>query len=154
MDGTFDGGAPGARNGGADEATVARYRADPRRAVSEDRIVCLVCGAAFRQLTNTHVATHAMTPLDYKRAYGYNRRRPLMCHALRRLYSTRAVRVRLADRIRRRPIVADPELRRRAVARTVPLEEILTRRDIQRQPRRRWSTRDPQGRFLARAAQG
>jgi hypothetical protein len=154
MDGTFDGRAVRARGDGADAAAVARYRADPRQAVSEDRIVCLVCGAAFRQLTNTHVATHAMTPLDYKRTYGYNLRRPLMCHALRRLYSTRAVRVRLADRIRRRPIVADPELRRRAVARTVPLEEILTRRDIQRRPRRRWSPRDRHGRFLASATQG
>lgn len=126
---------------------LARYRDDPRLAVRDDDIVCLECGASFRQLTNTHILSHGMTSADYKLAYGYNARRALMCHALRRLYTERAVRAGLADRIRRRPIVENPELRRRAGRRPILFEELLTRRDIQQRPRRRWSARDGQGRF-------
>ncbi|MBI1728226.1 MAG: hypothetical protein HYR50_13270 [Candidatus Rokubacteria bacterium] len=55
-----------------------------------------------------------------------------MCRALCRLYAERAVRSGLASRIRSRPIVADPDLRRRGGMRPVTLEELLTRRDARR----------------------
>jgi predicted transcriptional regulator len=105
---------------------------DPRRAVEEDQIVCLICGARFRQLTNTHLRGHGVSAVGYKQRFGYNRGRPLMCRALSRLYAERAVRSGLASRIRTRPIVADPELRRRGGMRPVTLEELLTRRDARR----------------------
>ena len=111
---------------------LAILRRDPRRAVEEEQIVCLICGGRFRQLTNTHLRSHALSALEYKRRVGYNRGRPLMCRALCRLYAERAVRSGLASRIRTRPIVADPELRRRGGMRPVTLEEILTRRDARR----------------------
>jgi len=120
---------------------------DPRKAIGEDEIVCLVCGKAFRQLTNTHLASHGFTADEYRQRFGYNRRRPLMCLALLRLYQERARDVGLADRIRRRPIVADPELRRQGGARTVFLEEFLTRSELQQRPRARWDRRDGQGRY-------
>jgi len=116
---------------------LSMYRDDPRSAVREDAIICLACGESFRQLTNTHLLAHGMTCDDYKDAYGYNARRALMCHALRRLYTERAVQTRLAARIRRRPILEDPALRRRAGRRRIVFEEFLTRRDIQQRPRRR-----------------
>jgi hypothetical protein len=105
---------------------------DPRRAVEEEQIVCLICGARFRQLTNTHLRGHGVSAVGYKQRFGYNRGRPLMCRALSRLYAERAVRSGLASRIRIRPIVADPELRRRGGMRPVTLEELLTRRDARR----------------------
>src|SRR5262249_16985898 len=135
----------------ADEATrLGGLQRDPRRAVLEHEIVCLICGDAFRQLTNTHVAAHGLTSLEYKVRFGYNLGRLLMCHALRRLYAERARRAGLAAHIRRRPIVDEPELRRRGGARPIMLEDVLTRRDVQRRPRRRWSARDPRGRFARR----
>jgi predicted transcriptional regulator len=112
--------------------TLSGLRADPRQAVQEDAIHCLVCGGVFRQLTNTHLRSHALTADEYKRRFGYNRGRPLMCRALRSLYADRAVRNGLASRIRQRPILARPELRRRGGARTIALEELLTRRDVRR----------------------
>lgn len=111
---------------------LAVLRRDPRRAVEEERIACLICGARLRQLTNTHLRGHALSALEYKRRFGYNRRRPLMCRALSRLYAERAVRSGLALRIRCRPIMADPELRRLGGMRPVTLEELLTRRDARR----------------------
>ena len=108
---------------------LAILRRDPRRAVEEEHIVCLICGASFRQLTNTHLRGHALSALEYKWRFGYNRGRPLMCRALCRLYAERAVRSGLASHIRSRPIVVDPELRRRGGMRPVTLEELLTRRE-------------------------
>jgi predicted transcriptional regulator len=112
--------------------TLSGLRADPRQAVQQDSIHCLVCGGGFRQLTNTHLRGHGLTADEYKRRFGYNRGRPLMCRALRSLYSDRAVRNGLASRIRQRPILARPELRRRGGARMIALEELLTRREARR----------------------
>ncbi len=105
------------------------FEGDPRRAVREDAIVCLVCAKAFRQLNSTHLGLHGLTAEAYKRKFGYNRRRPLMCGALKRLYTERVVLVGLAAAIRRRPILAQPELRRRGGLRLIALEEVLTRRE-------------------------
>ena len=99
-----------ARPGAADLPGTwrAALRADPRRAIQEDTIRCLVCGRAFRQLTNTHLGAHGIGSAAYKRRFGYNRGRPLMCRALQRLYAQRAVRSGLAARIRSRPILGIP----------------------------------------------
>jgi len=113
---------------------LTALRADPRQAVQQDWIRCLVCGGIFRQLTNTHLRSHGLTAEEYKRRFGYNRGRPLMCRALCRLYADRAVKNGLAARIRERPILVRPELRRRGGTRTISLEELLTRRDVRRIP--------------------
>ena len=93
-------------------ASLQMLLADPRLAVQEDCIVCLICGGRLRQLTNTHLLAHATDVAAYRTRFGYNRRRALMCLALRRFYAERAVRSGLADRIQRRPIMDTPELRR------------------------------------------
>lgn len=117
-------------------AMLAILRADPRRAIQEDGIQCLICGRVFRQLTNTHLRAHTVSAAEYKRRFGYNRGRPLMCLTLARLYTERAVKSGLAARIRQRPILVEPELRRRGGFRTIALEEMLTRRDARRRATR------------------
>ena len=113
--------------------SLSRWRVpldtDPRQAIREDTIRCLICGRTFRQLTNTHLRAHGISSKEYKRRFGYNRGRSLMCHALQRLYIERAVRTELAAQIRSRPILVNPELRRRGGVRRIALEELLTRRD-------------------------
>ena len=106
---------------------LASMLADPRRAVTEETIACLLCGGLFRQLTNTHLRGHGMTADEYKLRFGYNRRRALMCGALRQLYAERALRTELASHIGWRPIVKVLELRRRGGMRPTTLEERLTR---------------------------
>ncbi len=67
-----------------------------------------------------------------------SRGRPLMSRSLHRLYSERAVRSGLASYIRQRPILAEPELRRRGGHRPIALEGLLTRRELrQRAPQPR-----------------
>jgi predicted transcriptional regulator len=129
----------GAR-GAAGRLTLAGLRADPRQAVQSDAIRCLVCGGLFRQLTNTHLRGHGLTADEYKRRFGYNRGRPLMCRELHQLYAARAVKSGLASRIRQRPILVRPELRRRGGARTIALEELLTRREVRQRLREAHAT--------------
>ena len=130
LQGPANGRPPAAPVTAARRSPLAALRADPRQAVEQDLIRCLVCGSAFRQLTNTHLRAHGMSAEVYKRQFGYNRGRPLMCLALQRLYTERAVKIGLASRIRQRPILVRPELRRRGGARTIALEEVLTRREV------------------------
>lgn len=114
---------------------LLQLTADPRRAITEEAIICLVCGGTYRQLTNTHLHTHGMTTKSYKLRFGYNRGRPLMCLVLVRRYADRAASIGLASLIQRRPIVTDPDLRRRGPQRPITLEERLARQDA---VRRRW----------------
>jgi hypothetical protein len=93
--------------------------------------MCLVCGKAFRQLTNTHLRSHDLTTASYKIRFGYNRRRPLMSQVLQRMYTARAIQTSLASRIRCRPILSNPELRKLGGHRPIALEEVLARRDAQ-----------------------
>src|SRR5262245_25226591 len=58
--------------GAGDDRRLDEYRRDPRRAITEDGVVCLVCGACFRHLTNTHLRRHGLTSDQYKRRFGYN----------------------------------------------------------------------------------
>ena len=111
-------------------SVLATLRADPRQAIQEDSIRCLVCAGVFRQLTNTHLRGHGLSAAEYKTRFGYNRGRPLMCRTLARMYADRARSAGLAARIRQRPILLEPELRRRGGARSISLEELLTRREI------------------------
>jgi predicted transcriptional regulator len=128
--------APAGTNGAARAPrmlpNLAALRADPRLAIAEDSIRCLICGQSFRQLTNTHLRAHDMSAIEYKQRFGYNRGRPLMCRVLQRLYADRAVKTGLASQIRSRPILVEPKLRRLGGSRTIALEELLTRRDARR----------------------
>ena len=120
------------------------YLQDPRLAITEHAIVCLVCGRPFRHLTNTHLRRHGLTSDEYKQRFGYNMSRALMIAGVRTLHSANANRLGLAGRIRRRPIVDDIELRRQGGRHPHTLEEMLTRRD-RRLPFA--GARDNRGRF-------
>ena len=124
---------------------------DPRRAILDEGIVCLVCGRIFRHLTNTHLAHHGLTSEGYKQSFGYNGGRSLMGRAVRQLHADNAIRRGLAQMIRRRPIVADPALRARGGTRVRAREEWLSRRESRRQPGT-MPSRDASGRFVTAAA--
>ena len=38
--------------------------------IQRNQIICLVCGKAFKLLSNRHLALHGMTPREYKQKYG------------------------------------------------------------------------------------
>jgi hypothetical protein len=65
---------------------------EPRLAIREHDIVCLICGGAFQRLTNTHLRSHRTNALDYKQRFGYHPDRALMSTALLRQLATRVTR--------------------------------------------------------------
>ncbi len=111
-------------------------RKDPRLALRDQEIVCLVCGRAFRQLNNTHLRSHGLSVEEYRRTFGYNRRTALMAQELRAFYRDRAVRIRLASRIRENPLRRDPGLAAQGPRRPIRLEEHLNRREAARRAAR------------------
>lgn len=128
------------------DAKLPEYLRDPRRAITEERVVCLMCGRCFRHLTNTHLRLHGLTSDQYKQRFGYNSRRALMVAAVRQTHAVNANRLGLADRIRSNPIYENIELRRQGGRHPHALEEMLTRRE--RQPHTHTSQpRDGRGRF-------
>lgn len=128
------------------ETTPLEYLRDPRRAITETGIVCLVCGRAFRHLTNTHLRAHGLTSGEYKQRFGYNVRRALMILPVRRAHADNARKSGLAGRIRRNPIFEGIELRRLGGRRPHTLEEGLTRRETRRRSPFT-ALRDSRGRF-------
>src|SRR5262245_17012289 len=92
-----------------DISTLEECRRDPRKAVTEVGVICLVCGVMFRHLTNTHLRSHGLTSAEYKEQFGYNMRRALMIPSSLQTHSQNAKKAGLASRIRHRAIFEDVE---------------------------------------------
>ncbi len=57
---------------------LAFYRIHFRKALQDDAVVCLECGALFRDLNNHLLPAHGLTADAYKEAWGYNRKTALI----------------------------------------------------------------------------
>lgn len=57
---------------------------EPQKAIREKSIICCVCGKSFKILTKKHLASHDLTPAEYREKYGYKKNFPLVCKSLQR----------------------------------------------------------------------
>jgi predicted transcriptional regulator len=57
---------------------------DPKKAIREKTILCCACGKSFKILTKKHLASHGLTPEEYREKYGYKKKLPLVCKSLQR----------------------------------------------------------------------
>lgn len=57
---------------------------DPQKAIREKSIICCVCGKSFKILTKKHLASHDLTPDEYREKFGYKKKLPLVCKSLQR----------------------------------------------------------------------
>lgn len=55
---------------------------DPKKAIKEKSVTCLECGKNFKVLTKKHLATHGLTPEEYREKYGYKKNAPLIAKSL------------------------------------------------------------------------
>ena len=74
-----EGGASGGEGEAPQEPAV-----DPKKAVREKSVVCLECGKKFKVLTKKHLATHDLTPEEYKEKWGFKKNAPLIAKDLAR----------------------------------------------------------------------
>jgi len=57
---------------------------DPKKAIKEKSITCVICGKSFKLLTKKHLASHGLTADEYRERCGYKKGAPLVCKALQR----------------------------------------------------------------------
>ena len=57
---------------------------DPKKAVKEKSITCVICGKTFKLLTKKHLASHGFTTDEYRAHCGYKKGVPLVCKSLQR----------------------------------------------------------------------
>lgn len=55
---------------------------DPKRSILKNKIICLECGAEFKQISAKHLDTHDLTPKEYRKKYGFPASQPLSCKSL------------------------------------------------------------------------
>lgn len=54
----------------------------PENSIQNDKVICLECGAEFKQLTQKHLASHDLNPKEYKKKYGFTMQTPLSAKSL------------------------------------------------------------------------
>ena len=65
-------------------ATPGSTDIDPAKAIKEKSIACVKCGKTFKFLTKKHLASHNLTPEEYREQCGYKKGTPLVCKSLQR----------------------------------------------------------------------
>ncbi len=78
--------ANGIKNIALDEGSEDTVQAviDPQKAIKEKSIACCACGKTFKILTKKHLATHDLSPTEYREKFGYKKGQPLVCKSLQR----------------------------------------------------------------------
>jgi predicted transcriptional regulator len=57
---------------------------DPKNAIKEKSVTCCECGKSFKVLTKRHLATHGLTPEQYREKFGYKKGTSLVAKSLAR----------------------------------------------------------------------
>ena len=57
---------------------------DPQKSIREKSVVCLECGKSMKLLSKKHLATHGLTPQEYKEKWGFKKNQSLVAKALSR----------------------------------------------------------------------
>jgi predicted transcriptional regulator len=57
---------------------------DPKKAIREKSIICMECEKSFKVLTRRHLASHGLTPDEYREKWGYKKGTSLVAKSLAR----------------------------------------------------------------------
>ena len=82
----------------ADEA--AELKLTPADSIQNDKVICLECGAEFRQLTQKHLAVHGMSGKEYRKKYGFTMKTPLAARSVIKMRSKIAKKRGLPEKLR------------------------------------------------------
>lgn len=72
-----------------------------RDSVQEDKVICLECGAEFKQLTHLHLQRHGLTVDEYKHKHGLPKRQPLIAKALSETKRRKAKELGLGEKLQK-----------------------------------------------------
>lgn len=57
---------------------------DPKKSIREKSVICLECGKSMKLLSKKHLATHGLTPQQYKEKWGLKKNQSLVAKSLSR----------------------------------------------------------------------
>jgi predicted transcriptional regulator len=66
------------------EAVKTPSLEDAKKAIREKSIICMECEKSFKVLTKRHLATHGLTPEQYREKWGYKKGTSLVAKSLAR----------------------------------------------------------------------
>lgn len=92
-----------------DAETLHRERAAANRVPKDNAIICLECLKPFKMLTHKHMATHGLTPIEYRAKWGYAKDAPLICKSLQRRRRKKMKDIKLWEKRRKKPVDTDTE---------------------------------------------
>jgi predicted transcriptional regulator len=73
----------------------------PENSIQEDKIICLECGAEFKQLTNKHLVSHGMDQKGYKKKYGFKMGTKLTSKSLVEIRQKVAEKIGLSEKLKK-----------------------------------------------------
>jgi len=75
----------------------------PAKAIKEASVTCLECGKSFKIITKKHLASHGLTPEEYREKYGYKKGAPLAAKSLQRERRKKMKEMKLWERRTKKP---------------------------------------------------
>ncbi len=79
---------------------VAAIKLTPQDSIQNDKVICLECGAEFKQLTQKHLSSHGMNSKEYKKKYGFTMRTPLAAKSVTKARSKAAKKRGLPEKLK------------------------------------------------------
>ncbi|RJR24092.1 MAG: transcriptional regulator [Desulfobacteraceae bacterium] len=83
-----------------DEGVESPLQLDPRRSIRRNKVICLVCGKEFKQLTSRHLKDHGLTLKEYRRKYGFSARESLAAKTLTNKRKKKAKETGLGEKLK------------------------------------------------------
>ena len=87
--------------------TASKPTIGPENSIQDDKVICLECGAEFKQLTGRHLASHSLSPTEYKKKYGFSMGTPLYAKSVTKAMSEAQARRQQKARAAAKPAVPE-----------------------------------------------
>ena len=84
----------------AEDIGEAPLQIDPRRSIRRNKVICLMCGKDFKQLTSRHLKDHGMTLKEYRKRFGFSARESLAAKTLTNRRKKRAKESGLGEKLK------------------------------------------------------
>ena len=83
-----------------EEETLPAY--DPKKAIKQNAIICVECGKSFKILGKKHLATHGLTPNEYREKHGYKKGTALVCKSLAKQRKEKMASMKIWEKVEHR----------------------------------------------------
>jgi predicted transcriptional regulator len=91
----------------ADEPQIDAAAA--KHSIKEKSVTCLVCGSVFKILSSRHLASHGLTPEEYKEKFGLKPKTALVAKSLQRMRKKKMQDMRLWEKRTQKKAVVKPK---------------------------------------------